>query len=231
MDMVLVWYDVRRTQAADLDVFAYRLEQCPASHEAANELTPNEFCGLQDLLGACQIRISNQTRRFPQVFLDDMGKDNLRSELRASFKNRAVLYYLIFDELRNVVGEQQAISILKRAIYRRGEQIGQQFSHLAPNDLNGLKEAFLKIIPDEGRLFDPKVVQCNEESLVIHLDQCPLKDAWEELGLEEHDKTVMCEIAGEIDKGTFEAAGFAFEPDTWQPGRNGCCLLKIKPKP
>ena len=35
--------------------------------------------------------------------------------------------------------------------------------------------------------------------------------------------------AGEIDKGTFEAAGFKFEPDTWRPGRGGCCHLHIRP--
>ncbi len=86
------------------------------------------------------------------------------------------------------------------------------------------------IIPDEGRLFDPHVVQCDAESLVIHLNTCPLKEAWEKLGLDDHDKVVMCEIAGEIDKGTFEGAGFSFEPETWQPGRTGCCHLNIRPK-
>ena len=159
-----------------------------------------------------------------------MSVDDLRNQLQASFKNRGVLYYLIFDELREEVGEQQAIAILKRAIYRRGEHIGQQFCPFAPKDLAGLKDAFLDIIPDEGRLFDPHVVQCDPESLVIHLNACPLKEAWEELELDDHDKAVMCEIAGEIDKGTFEAAGFAFEPDTWQPGRAGCCHLNIRPK-
>ncbi len=159
-----------------------------------------------------------------------MSKDNLRNELQASFKNRAVLYYLIFDELREEVGEQPAMAILKRAIYRRGQQSGQQFCQFAPRNLTGLKDAFLGIIPDEGRLFDPLVVQCDAESLVIHLNTCPLKEAWEELGLDDHDKAVMCEIAGEIDKGTFEAAGFSFEPDTWQPGRTGCCHLNIHRK-
>ena len=76
-------------------------------------------------------------------------------------------------------------------------------------------------------MFTPHVEQCDADSLVIHLNSCPLKDAWSELELDEHDKTVMCEIAGEIDKGTFEAAGFTFEPDTWQPGRSGCCHLNI----
>ena len=158
-----------------------------------------------------------------------MSEENLRNELQASFKNRAVLYYFMFDELRKEVGEQHAIEILKRAIYRRGQQIGQQFYQFAPNDLAGLKDAFLGTIPDEGRLFDPHVVQCDAELLVIHLKTCPLKDTWEELGLDDHDKAVMCEIAGEIDKGTFEAAGFSFQPDTWQPGHTGCCHLNIRP--
>ena len=159
-----------------------------------------------------------------------MSKDHLRNELQASFKNRAILYYLIFDELRQEFGEQQAIAVLKRAIYRRGQHVGQQFREFAPKDLTGLKNAFLDIIPDEGRLFDPHVVHCDTTSLVIHLNSCPLKDAWEELELDDHDQAVMCEIAGEIDKGTFEAAGFSFEPDTWQPGRSGCCHLHIRPK-
>jgi hypothetical protein len=172
---------------------------------------------------------SNQSDINPKLAHDNMNEDHLRNELHASFKNRAVLYYLIFDELRKEVGEQQATEILKRAIYRRGQQIGQQFCRFAPNDLAGLKEAFLGIIPDEGRMFDPHVVQCDAESLVVHLEACPLKDAWEELGLDDHDKAVMCEIAGEIDKGTFEAAGFSFQPDTWQPGRTACCHLNIRP--
>ena len=99
-----------------------------------------------------------------------MSEEKLRNELQASFKNRAILYYLIFDELRNQIGEQQAVEILKRAIYRRGDQIGQQFCQFAPDDLAGLKNAFLEIIPDEGRMFAPYVVQCDADSLVVHLD-------------------------------------------------------------
>lgn len=62
------------------------------------------------------------------------------------------------------------------------------------------------------------------------MESCPLKEAWQELSVDDHDKTVMCEIAREIDKGTFEAAGSSFVPDTRQPGRSGCCHLKIYPK-
>ena len=98
-----------------------------------------------------------------------------------------------------------------------------------PDDLAGLKEAFLAGVPDEGRLFAPAVQCCDAEQLEIHLESCPLKEAWEELGLSEQERVALCRIAGEIDKGTFEAAGFRFEPDTWQPGRSACCHLRICP--
>ena len=112
-----------------------------------------------------------------------MSNDNLRNELLASFKNRAILYYRIFEEMRKEVGEQQAIVVLKRAIYHRGEEIGRQFRQFVPNDLAGLKDAFLAIIPDEGRMFDPHVERCDADSLVIHLQACPLKAAWGRAGI------------------------------------------------
>ncbi len=156
-------------------------------------------------------------------------EEKLRSELLTSFKNRAVVYYLIFDELRKDIGPDKAEEIMRRAIYRRGEQLGEPFRKFSPNDLKGLCSAFLAMIPDEGRMFRPNVQRSDEEVLDIDLEACPLKDALEELGLDSQDRVTMCRIAGELDKGMFEAAGFSFEPDTWQPGRSGCCHLHIRP--
>jgi len=160
---------------------------------------------------------------------DGEREDALREQLDASFTNRAILYYLIFDELRRELGERRAAEMLRRAIYRRGEQIGRQFAQYGPDNLEGLKDAFLAFIPDDGRMFDPQVQRCDHTGLDIHLEACPLKEAWQELGLSEQDMTTMCRIAGEIDAGTFGAAGFRFEPDTWKPGRTGCCRLHIRP--
>jgi hypothetical protein len=157
-----------------------------------------------------------------------MSEEPLRRQLLESFKNRAILYYLIYDELRQELGDERAEAILKRAILRRGQQIGQQFQAYGPDDFAGLRDAFLAIIPDDGRLFEPHVVRCDAEGLDIQLESCPLKAAWEELGLDPTQRVTLCRIAGEIDKGTFEAAGFQFTPDTWQPGRAGCCHLHIR---
>ena len=160
-----------------------------------------------------------------------MCEQELRGQLKNSFKNRAILYYFIYDELSREIGAENAEKILKRAIYRRGEQIGAQFQPHAPADFEGLRDAFLAVIPDQGRMFNPDVVRCDAEGLDVQLEACPLKAAWEEMGLDQQQREALCRIAGEIDKGTFEAAGFGFEPDTWQPGRSGCCHLHIRRMP
>lgn len=158
-----------------------------------------------------------------------MKEQKLRQELNASFKNRALLYYHFFDELRREIGEARATEIMKRAIYARGCEIGQRFAAISGDDMEGIKDAFLDFIPDDGALFEPELVRCDAEGVDIQFHRCPLKEAWQEAGLSESDIAKLCEIAGRVDNGTFEAAGFAFSADTWRPGRSGCCFLHIRP--
>lgn len=158
-----------------------------------------------------------------------MAEQDLRDQLYAAFKHRAMLYYLIFDELRREMSESQALELLARAIRRRGEMIGRQFASLAPDDLAGLRDAFLSGIPDEGRMFAPEVQRCDEHHLDITFHACPLRDAWQEAGLDDSDVATMCRLAAAIDIGTFEGAGFQFSAETWQPGSSDCCHLHIRP--
>jgi hypothetical protein len=159
-----------------------------------------------------------------------MSEEQLRRQLYDSYKNRAILYYRIFDELRRELGAEKATEILGRAIYQRGAEIGRKkYASFGPNDLAGLKEAFLGGIPDDGRMFSPEVLRCDAEGLDIKFRRCPLKEAWLESGLPEEEVATICRIAAVIDNGTFEAAGFRFSSDTFQPGGDGCCYLHIRP--
>jgi len=160
-----------------------------------------------------------------------MSEQELRHQLYESFRHRALLYYLIFDELRQEIDEDRAIAIMKRAIRRRGDVVGQQFTKFAPEDLSGLRDAFLAIIPDNGRMFDPTVNRCDSQQLDISFHRCPLKEAWQEAGLDDRDVATMCDIAAAIDEGTFGGAGFEFSADTWQPDCDDCCHLHIRPGP
>ena len=155
--------------------------------------------------------------------------ERLRGELYAAFKNRALMYWHVFDELRKALGEPQATALMARAIEARGREIGRQFSRYGPADLTGLRDAFVGGVPDDGRMFAPRVDRCDATALDITLQRCPLKEAWQEAGVADADTAALCRIAGRVDNGTFEAAGFEFSADTWQPGRDGCCHLHVRP--
>jgi hypothetical protein len=158
-----------------------------------------------------------------------MSEEQLRKELYDSFKNRAMIYYLIYDELRAELGAKRAEEILSRAIYRRGETGGRtKYGRFAPSDLAGLKTAFLAGVADEGRMFQPEILRSDADTLDIKFHACPLRDAWLEAKLPAEDAAALCRIASKVDYGTFEGAGFCFSADTWQPGGEGCCYLHIR---
>jgi hypothetical protein len=159
-----------------------------------------------------------------------MSEAALREALYASFANRALLYFHLFDELRQELGEERATAIMKRAIYRRGLELGERYRPFAPDDLAGLKEAFLAGVPDGGAMFAPEVKRSDAEALDIKFHRCPLKEAWLEAGIAEDEVAKLCAVAATVDNGTFEGAGFAFYADTWEPGKEGCCRLHIRPQ-
>ncbi|MGW8258318.1 MAG: L-2-amino-thiazoline-4-carboxylic acid hydrolase, partial [Thermoguttaceae bacterium] len=105
-----------------------------------------------------------------------MDKETLRQQLYDSFKNRALIYYRIYEELSAEVGASRAEEILSRAIYRRGTEKGREkYARYAPNDLAGLQKAFFDGIPDEGQMFKPEVINADESALDIKFHDCPLR--------------------------------------------------------
>jgi len=158
-----------------------------------------------------------------------MSEDALRRQLYDSFRNRAIIYHLIFEELRAELGDEKAEALLARAIYRRGRQKGEaKLARFGPDDLAGLKETFLGGIPDDGRMFGPEVIRDDPEALDIKFHNCPLRDAWQELGLPEEEVAHLCRIAARVDNGLFEGAGFEFTSETYEPNGDRCCFLHIR---
>ena len=151
-----------------------------------------------------------------------------RAHLIAQMKNRALIYLEIYDVLAEEYGAQKAEALLAKAIYRRGRRMGAAFRKFAPADLAGLREAFLANVPGGKEIFQPQVLKDEADALDIQLHGCPLKDAWREARLPEEKVTTLCRIAGAVDKGLFEGAGFRFENRTCAPGTVGCCFLSIR---
>jgi hypothetical protein len=132
-------------------------------------------------------------------------------------------------QLRHEIGMERAGELMSRAIYERGVQKGTAYAGFAPRDLEGLKKAFVGSLPDDGAMFGPEVVRCDADRLDIKFHRCPLKQAWLDAGLAEEEVARLCGIAAQVDQGMFEAAGFRFHADTYQPGAEGCCFLHIRP--
>lgn len=151
-----------------------------------------------------------------------------RGHLIAQMKNRALIYLEMYDVLAEELGAERAEALLAKAIYRRGRKTGAAFAKFGPADLEGLRAAFLGSVPGGETIFQPEVLKSDAEVLEIQLHGCPLKDAWRDAKLPEEKVATLCRIAGAVDKGLFEGAGFAFENRTWTPGADGCCFLSVR---
>jgi hypothetical protein len=147
--------------------------------------------------------------------------------LKQEIKNRARIYYLIFQELSKEVGEDKAVEILKRAIYERGKEKGLQLAEkLGGTDLKMLSQAFVEG-KEEIDAFGHEVVEVEEGHTLLRLNGCPLVDAWEEMGLTPEQKKLMCDMAYQVDFGKFEAAGFKLKFNCRIAEGDGTCDLHV----
>lgn len=158
-----------------------------------------------------------------------MTTEELEQELREANANRAILYYLIYDEIRRAHGEAAATEIMKAAIYRRGTEMSRPILQFAPDRIRELGEHAVATSAAGGKLFNPEVQRLDDQGFEVLNSTCPLKEAWQAYGLSDAEVAKMCEIGAAVDYGKFEGAGFRFECETWTPGKRGCCTLKAYP--
>ena len=128
-------------------------------------------------------------------------------QLKAAFAMRADAYAHLFDVLREEFDTQRAVELIAKATTRLGRGMGEKYSHLGPDNLSGLKDAFLSGIPCAADMFAPEVVRCDDERLEIQFHRCPLKDHWVEQGRSDEDIEHLCKAAAAIDGGLFSSAG------------------------
>jgi predicted ArsR family transcriptional regulator len=159
--------------------------------------------------------------------------EEARAETRASFENRAIVYFHMYNELKQELGRDEAIDVMKRAIRRRGVQISEAYRGAAEDrDLEAVGRIFCETSASQGELFRPSVEELDEDRLVLSMEACPLCDAWESLGLAPDEVDVLCEIAAAVDEGTFEGAGLelTFLERQGRPG-SAKCLLELRMPP
>ena len=158
-----------------------------------------------------------------------MSEARLREELYGSFKNRGMIYYNMYQTLSAELGKEKAADLMMQAIYQRGVEQSKVLQGIDNKDVLALMDKFLSIIPDNGTMFGPEVLKAEKNEVDIKFHRCPLKECWLEAGIPETEVAELCRIAARVDNGLFEGAGFKFHAETWEPGRDGCCHLHLRP--
>jgi hypothetical protein len=159
--------------------------------------------------------------------MDPAALQKSRSETRAAFENRALMYAAIYEELADEVGPERAAAVMKRAIHRRGLDVGLKYRQAASSgDLDEVGRIFVEGSPVEGALFTPGVEELEQDVIVLRMESCPLVDAWKAQGLDDAEVDMLCEIAAAVDEGTFESAGLelTFLDRLGKPGSRRCLL-------
>ena len=147
--------------------------------------------------------------------------------LNEANKARALVYVEFFRAIERRFGRATAIEVTKEAVFNWGRTLAGGLEAHRPSDFQGLCSSFA-YAPDGGAMFTPDVAACSEKGLDVQFKTCPLKSGWLEAGLAEDDVALFCEMAAQADYGTLEAAGFSVQIETWTPGSEGCCRLKIR---
>ena len=160
-----------------------------------------------------------------------MDVEKSMKETEAAFRLRGKIYYYLFDEARKEIGQEKAIAMFKRGIYRMGQEIGRHFEKYAKaGDFKGLAEAFVGGVPCEGKMFDPRIEKADADGCIIKFSDCPLDKVWKDMGLSDEERDMICDVAAALDFGTFETAGLDLEFEGRLAAGNETCTLVISKK-
>ena len=100
---------------------------------------------------------------------DDELEDS-RAETRASFENRGFMYAYLYEELSDELGPERAQEVMKRAIYRRGLEIGRKYRAAAhAGDLAEVGAIFCDGSPCGGELFNPSIEEEGDDHIVLSM--------------------------------------------------------------
>lgn len=155
------------------------------------------------------------------------SREQLARELREAFAGRALLYDAIDRELSAELGPERAAELLGRAIERRGREVAAaMFADIDRTDPQAVADRFLATSPDGGSMY-PTAVDRADGAVAIAVQRCPLQDAWRGAGIEPERVARLCRIAGRFDTGLFGATDVSFSAETWTPGRDGCCRIRL----
>jgi hypothetical protein len=133
--------------------------------------------------------------------MDDMVK-----ALREATGDRASYLYFLYKEMK-ASGVENAEEIAMKAIHQFGQaKVGWMGKMEEPHDF----VAYVNSYPTRD-VIQLEVVEDTPERAEVRFNFCPLVDKWQKLGATPEELGTLCDIAMQVDVGTFSGTPIGME--------------------
>jgi len=154
-------------------------------------------------------------------------KNPLIVGIREQLEHRALWMYLLTDEARKkgLDPETYVPDAIRRCGVYQGNLIKQKGG--MGNSLKGLKKGLFGFFAQ--KVFEMKILRCDDDHLDIDFSYCPLVKAWQKQGLSDEEIARLCDEAMCGDRGIGSCFGAELDlPNTIAKGADTCQLRYVR---
>ena len=154
-------------------------------------------------------------------------KNPLIVGIRELLEHRALWMYLLCDEAakKGLPAEEFAPAAIRRCGVYQGNLLKQKGG--MGNSLKGLKKALFGFFAQ--KVFEMKIIRCDDDHLDIDFHYCPLVKAWQKQGCTDEQIAVMCDHAMCGDRGIAQSFGCELDlPATIARGDDRCKIRFVR---
>jgi hypothetical protein len=151
------------------------------------------------------------------------SKSKLVEYVKEELVNSRLITGLLVKSFLENYGEK-ILEIAKESIYKAGRIVGQKMAlGVSDKSLHTLAKLMISFPYDE--IFNAKIVEANESELLIQWRTCPIKDLFENVGLQNEQIKLLCQVLEHYDKGIVE--GFSPKMKCIPPSGPQDCTCRI----
>jgi len=154
-------------------------------------------------------------------------KNPLIVGIREQLEHRALWMYLLQDEAakKGLNPEEYVPQAIRRCGVYQGELIKKKGG--MGDSLKGLKKGLFGFFAQ--KVFEMKIVRCDDDHLDIDFSYCPLVKSWQKQGCSEEEIAKLCDYAMCGDRGIGSCFGCELDlPQTIAKGGDTCQLRYVR---
>jgi len=136
------------------------------------------------------------------------SRSGLIKAIRGLLEHRSLWLYFLLDEAekRGIKSEEFAKSAIMRCGCFHGDQLAAK---AGTKSLKGLKKTLFTL--PARKVFEMKVLACDDDRLDIDFHYCPLVAAWQTQGATDEQIEKLCDIAMQGDRGIAKSFGCSLD--------------------